>query len=133
MTEATAAMNGIVFKGGYRDNVSGARYRRGGIYAADMAQYARMISEQNTNAREMTELKLALWRALHEDVTEKQRDYLLLYYGEGLNMNEIGERMGVDKSTVSRTIKRGEDKLRRCLRYGAKRFLLEGEMGQKGA
>jgi len=106
--------------------LSGARYRRGGLYAADMAQYARLISEQNTNAREMAELKLALWPALHEDVTEKQRDYLLLYYGEGLNMNEIGERMGVDKSTVSRTIKRGEDRLRRCLRYGAKRFLTDG-------
>lgn len=105
--------------------MSNARYRRGGLYAADMAQYARMISEQNTNTRELTQVKLALWRALHEDVTEKQRDYLLLYYGEGLNMNQIGERMGVDKSTVSRTIKRGEDKLRRCLRYGAKRFLLE--------
>ena len=107
--------------------MSGARYRRGGVYAADMARYARMISEQNTNARELSEIKLALWRALHEDVTEKQRSYLLLYYGEGLNMNEIGARMGVDKSTVSRTIKRGEDRLRRCLRYGAKRFLLEKE------
>ena len=52
-------------------------------------------------------MKLALWRALHEDITEKQRNYLLLYYGEGLNMNQIGSRMGVDKSTVSRTIKRG--------------------------
>ena len=49
---------------------------------------------------------------------------MLLYYGEGLNMNEIGEREGVDKSTVSRTIRRGEERLRRCLRYGAKRLLL---------
>lgn len=83
-----------------------------------------MISEQNTNTRELTQVKLALWRALHEDVTEKQRRYMLLYYGEGLNMNEIGEREGVDKSTVSRTIRRGEERLRRCLRYGAKRLLL---------
>ncbi len=107
--------------------MSGTRYRRGGLYAADMARYARMISEENTNAEEMNRVKLALWRALHEDITEKQRQYLLLYYGEGLNMNQIGERMGVDKSTVSRTIKRGESRLRRCLRYGAKRFLLDEE------
>lgn len=105
--------------------MSGTRYRRGGIYAADMARYARMLSEQNTNAEELSRVKLALWRALHEDITEKQRQYLLLYYAEGLNMNQIGEQMGVDKSTVSRTIKRGEDRLRRCLRYGAKRFLLD--------
>lgn len=103
------------------------RYRRGGIYAADMARYARMLSEENTNTEELNRVKLALWRCLHEDITEKQRLYLLLYYGEGLNMSEIGERFGVDKSTVSRTIKRGESRLRRCLRYGAKRFLLDEE------
>lgn len=92
-----------------------------------MARYARMLSEENTNSEELSRVKLALWRALHEDITEKQRNYLLLYYGEGLNMNQIGSRMGVDKSTVSRTIKRGEARLRRCLRYGAKRFLLDEE------
>lgn len=105
--------------------MSGTRYRRGGIYAADMARYARMISEENTNAEELSRSKAALWRAIHEDVTQRQRQYLLLYYGEGLNMGEIGRRLGVDKSTVSRTIKRGEARLRRCLRYGAKRFLME--------
>lgn len=105
--------------------MSGARYRRGGLYAADMARYARMLSEQNTNHEEMERVKVALWRAINEDITEKQRNYLLMYYGQGLNMNEIGAKMGVDKSTVSRTIKRGEERLRRCLRYGAKRFLVE--------
>jgi RNA polymerase sigma factor (sigma-70 family) len=108
--------------------MSGTRYRRGGIYAADMAHYARLLSEQNTNTEELDRVKLALWRALHEDVTEKQLQYLLLYYGEGLNMKQIGQQLGVDKSTVSRTIKRGEERLRRCLRYGAKRFLLEDQL-----
>lgn len=105
--------------------MSGTRYRRGGLYAADMANYARLLSEENTNARELGRVKAALCRALHEDVTEKQRKYLLLYYGEGKNMVEIGRELGVDKSTVSRTIKRGEARLRRCLRYGAKRFLVD--------
>lgn len=107
--------------------MSGTRYRRGGIYAADMARYARMLEEENTNAEELSRVKLALLRALQEDITEKQRQYLLLYYGEGLNMVQIGEKMGVDKSTVSRTIQRGESRLRRCLRYGAKRFLTEDQ------
>ncbi len=53
-----------------------------------MARYARMISEENTNAEELDRSKVALWRALHEDVTQRQRQYLLLYYGEGLNMSE---------------------------------------------
>ncbi len=107
--------------------MSSTRYRRGGRYAADMAAYSRLLSENNTNTEEMDRMKLALWRALHEDITEKQRKYLLLYYGEGKNMVEIGAEFGVDKSTVSRTIKRGEARLRRCLRYGAKRFLMDTE------
>ena len=70
----------------------GTRYRRGELYAADMAHYARVLSEQNTNTQEMDRVKLALWRALHEDISEKQLNYMLLYYGEGLKMSEIGER-----------------------------------------
>ena len=92
-----------------------------------MAVYMRMLSEQDTNTREMDRLKRRLRRAICEDVTETQRRYLMLYYGEQVNMVEIGRRMGVHKSTVSRTIKRGEDRLRRCLRYGAKRLLAEGQ------
>ena len=57
------------------------------------------------------------------DVTDRQREFLLLYYAQGLNMRQIGERLGVDKSTVSRTIKRGEARLQRCLRYGAEAYL----------
>ena len=100
------------------------RYRRGGAYAADMAVYARTMAGDNSEQHRL--LKRNLARALREDVTEKQRRYLLLYYGEGLNMREIGERLGVDKSTVSRTIKRGENRLRRCLRYGAEVLLRGG-------
>lgn len=99
----------------------GTRYRRGKAYAADMAVYARQISSDNS--QEISRLKRNLIRALREDVTAKQRQMLLLYYGEGLNMREIGEKLGVDKSTVSRTIKRGERRLQRCLRYGAEAYL----------
>ena len=42
-------------------------------------------------------------------------------------MRQIGQELGVDKSTVSRTIKRGEARLRRCLRYGAAAFLNDVE------
>ncbi len=91
------------------------------MYAADMAVYARQMSADNS--KEISRLKRNLIRALQEDVTPRQRQTLLLYYSDGLNMREIGERLGVDKSTVSRTIKRGERRLRRCLRYGAEAYL----------
>ena len=79
-----------------------------------MAMYTRQIAADNT--RELSRLKRNLIRCLREDVTPKQRQMMLLYYAEGKNMREIGQAMGVDKSTVSRTIKRGERRLQRCLR-----------------
>ena len=91
------------------------------MYAADMAAYSRAMAEDNS--QQMARLKRNLVRALQEAVTPRQREFLLLYYGEQLNMRQIGERLGVDKSTVSRTIKRGEAQLRRCLRYGAEAYL----------
>lgn len=42
-------------------------------------------------------------------------------------MREISEHLGVDKSTVCRTIQRGERRLQRCLRYGAERYLMGAE------
>ena len=97
------------------------RYRRGKVYAADMAVYNRQMAPDND--QELSLLKRNLIRALKEDITPRQRETMLLYYGQGLNMREIGLKLGVDKSTVARTIKRGEARLRRCLRYGAEAFL----------
>ena len=91
------------------------RYRKGKLYAADMAMYSRQMDADNS--REISRLKRNLIRALREDVTEKQRQVLLLYYAEGKNMREIGESMGVDKSTVSRTLSRGRKRLKRYLQY----------------
>lgn len=97
------------------------RYRKGSLYAADMAMYSRQMAADNS--REVSRLKRNLIRCLREDVTEKQRQMILMYYAEGKNMREIGEQIGIDKSSVSRTIKRGERRLQRCLRYGAEAYL----------
>ena len=101
--------------------MANTRYKRGRAYAADMAVYARLMAE-DTSAQ-LRSVKRNLCRALREDVTARQRQVLLLYYAEGINTRQIGERLGVDRSTVARTIKRGEARLRRCLRYGAAAFL----------
>ena len=97
------------------------RYKRGEFYAASMAAYAREMAEDNS--AQVSRLKRNLIRALREDITPRQRMLLSLYYAEGKNMREIAGQLGVDKSTVSRTIKRGEQRLQRCLRYGAASYL----------
>ena len=86
-----------------------------------MAVYAQVMAEDN--AQQIGRLRRNVMRALREDVTPRQRECMLLYYEKRLNMREIGELMGIDKSTVSRNIKRGESRLRRCLRYGAEQLL----------
>lgn len=97
-------------------------YEKAG-YLADLAVYARFMAQDNS--AQISRLKRNLARALKQDVTPKQREYLMLYYGEGLNLREISERVGVNKSTVSRTMKRGRQRLYRCLRYGAAALLEE--------
>ena len=105
--------------------MSGTRYRRGRDFAADMAVYVRDMAE--SNSEQMGRLRRNVMRALQEDVTPRQRECMLLYYEKGLNMRQIAELTGVDKSTVSRNIKRGESRLRRCLRYGAEQLLAPRE------
>lgn len=105
--------------------MAGSRYRRGGMYAADMAVYARLLSEDPdlSNEKDIAGLKERVAMAMRQELSAKQRLYIRLYYVDGLNMVEIAEQLGIDKSTVSRTIKRGESTLRRCLRFGAANLL----------
>lgn len=93
-----------------------------------MSAYSQCLSGDNT--REVDRLKRNLYRAMREEITPRQRQLLLLYYNEGLTMQEIADHFMIDKSTVSRTIKRGEARLQRCLRYGASAYLRELDRAQ---
>ena len=92
---------------------------------ADMAVYAGLISE--SNEEQMGRLKRNLVRALRNDITPRQRQYMILYYGKCMNIPQIAREMGVNKSTVSRTLERGRKRLYRCLRYGASNLLAQAE------
>lgn len=56
-------------------------------------------------------------RVMEEELTELQRQTLYDYYFQAESIVHIAARRGVHKSTVSRTLKRAETKLRRYLRY----------------
>lgn len=104
------------------------RYRRRGV-SPEMRRWAALLGADNS--RELTRLRGKLARALAEEVTPRQRQVLDLYYQEEMNLEEIGLELGVGKSVVSRTLRRGEDKLRRCLRYGSP-VLLDVEPAVRG-
>lgn len=61
---------------------------------------------------------------LADDLTKKQKCYIILYYRDGLTVNQIAEKFSVSKSTVSRTINRGRKKLAGSVKREALRRLL---------
>ena len=54
---------------------------------------------------------------IEQELTPLQKEVVLAYYFQGLNICRIAESRGVNKSTVCRTLHRAEKRLRRCLRY----------------
>lgn len=58
-----------------------------------------------------------LRRVMDAELTEKQYRVVVGYYLEHRNMVELADELGVNKSTVCRTLKRAEARMRRCLKY----------------
>ena len=56
-------------------------------------------------------------RVIAEELTDLQREALVGYYFDRRSITEIAAQRGVNKSTVCRTMKRAENKLRKFLQY----------------
>ena len=56
-------------------------------------------------------------RVIEEELTSLQREVLIAYYIQDQTIPQIARERGVQKSTISRTLHRAEDKLRRFLKY----------------
>lgn len=105
--------------------MANTRFERGGWHRKDLLAYVQQqVDAQPDPAYEA--LRANLTRALREEVTPRQREVLALYYQERLNTRQIADRLGIDRSTVSRSLKRGEERLRRCLRYTRGDLLSQG-------
>lgn len=87
----------------------------------EMAAYVRQIASDN--AGEHSRLKRNLIRAIREELTDRQRQVLTMYYLREMTINQIGAELEIYPSTVYRTLRRAEQRLFRCLRYGAGSYL----------
>ena len=56
-------------------------------------------------------------RVIQEELTQLQREAIIADYFQQMNIPQIAAQRGVNKSTVSRTLRRAEEKIRRYLRY----------------
>lgn len=64
--------------------------------------------------------------ALAQELTPRQKQMVTMYYLEQHTMREIAKLLGVNPSTVTRTLQSARAKLKVCLQYGGK-ALLEAE------
>lgn len=95
---------------------------RSSEWIGDMTVWLRDHAEDNSE--QLERLRRGLRRAREQELTPRQRELtprqremVFLYYDRGLKMSQIAQKLGVNRSTVSRTVKRAKQRLYRCLRY----------------
>ena len=102
--------------GGTQDRpVKKAITSRDNEFLGDLTAWERSHSEDNIEQLERLRRNLAKVRA--RELTPRQSEMIHLYYDLGLSMGAIAKELGVDKSTVSRTLSRGRKRLKRYLQY----------------
>lgn len=71
-----------------------------------------------SNARQIGYMKTQLIKAMNTELTDRQRSIMNDFYFGGLTVTQISDKYGVNKSTVSRHLKRSKEKLRLVLNCG---------------
>ena len=69
------------------------------------------------NSERLERLRRNLRQARERELTPRQRQLVDLYYDQGMNIPQIARELGLNRSTVSRTLRRAKARLYRCLRY----------------
>lgn len=58
-----------------------------------------------------------LRRVIEQELTKKQREVITAYYFQDKTIPEIAAERGIQKSSVSRCLRRAEKRVRLCLKY----------------
>ena len=88
---------------------------RASEFEGDMAVWIR--ENAGDNEEQMARLLRNLRKAREEELTPRQRQMLEMRFEQNMKISEISEALGVNRSTVSRTIIRAKKRLRKCLQY----------------
>lgn len=88
---------------------------RNNEFYGDMAAWLRANAQDNDG--ELLRLKRNLRLARQEALTARQRQLLRMNFEQNKTVTEIAQELGVNKSTVSRTLLRDKRRLYQCLRY----------------
>ena len=86
--------------------------RRDNEFIGDLAAWERENGEDNSE--QLSRLR----RNMREtELTDKQAEMIHLYYDLGMSIPQIAREKGLHKSSVSRTLARGRERLKRYLQY----------------
>lgn len=101
-----------------------SKYSKAEIIEFQMNAKAMEEWEQgDTNADFLNHCKNAVKVALERELNDRQRQIYVMYYIDGVTIPQIAAIMGVNKSTISRTLKRANERLAKVLRYSAPNLL----------
>ena len=84
-------------------------------WAGDLTVWLRENSENND--LQLERMRRNLRMARQRELTPRQQEILSLYYDDRLTISQIARRLGINTSTVCRTLERARERLRRSLRY----------------
>lgn len=78
---------------------------------------AALIGENGSGGDKRGLMIKILRNIIENELSERQRQMIGLYYFSRMNIPEIAEKLGVNRSTVSRTISRGRRNIMEKMKY----------------
>ena len=99
----------------YNGTPKKALTRRDNEFLGDLAAWERENAEDN--GEQLERLRRNLRKVRELELTEKQAEAVHLSYDLGLSIPQIARERGVHKSSVSRTLARARERIKRYLQY----------------
>ena len=88
---------------------------RSSEWAGDMTVWLRENADDNQE--QIERLLRNLRKARVQELTPRQQQMLSMRFEQNMSGAEIARELGLNRSTVSRTLRRAQERLRRCLQY----------------
>ena len=88
---------------------------RSSEWSGDMAVWLRENADDNQE--QLERLLRNLRKARVQELTPRQQQMLSMRFEQNMSVAEIARALGLNRSTVSRTLRRAQNRLRRCLQY----------------
>ena len=88
---------------------------RSSEWAGDMTVWLRENADDNQE--QMERLLRNLRKARVQELTPRQQQMLSMRFEQNMSGAEIARELGLNRSPVSRTLRRAQERLRRCLQY----------------